>query len=303
MIVPLQIRTRPIRIVAPVVVVEFDAERGGLPRRVELLRLHRDDTSPTAGDIGLTLDEAKSALSALQQEFVVKQIGQFCSRRRKCERCGTTRRLHDSRCSHVATVLGRAYYVRERWKACPCGADGTRYLSPLKAYVSETVTPELKWLHARLGAMFPYRQALEVLGLLLPSSGRDNHVSLRSHNVSVGQATRSASPPKHEHGQQTLLAEMGVDVGYVRKAKSLEDPKPDSGSISILVAAVGPRGALPRVWASAQPRTANLPAEMAKFLGDSGFGEALHVSVISDAAADLAALADKLPHDSKWMLD
>ena len=42
---------------------------------------------------------------------------------------------------------------------------------------------------------------------------------------------------------------------------------------------------------------------MAKFLGDSGFGKALHVTVISDAAADLAALADKLPQNGTWMLD
>ena len=285
------------------VVVEFDGEPGESPRRVELLRLHRDEISPSPGDIGLTLAEAQTAMSALQQEFVAEQIGRFCRCRRKCGRCNTTRRLHDSRCSRVATVLGPAYYVRERWKACACGADGTRYLSPLKSYVSDTFTPELKWLHAKLGAMLPYRQALDVLTLLLPSSGRDNHVSLRNHTVAVGQATRLASPPHRDGAQQAPIAEMGVDVGYVRKAKRADDSKTESGSISILVAAVGPKGALPRVWASAQPRTGTLPAEMAKFLGDSGFGKALHVTVISDAAADLAALADKLPQNGTWMLD
>jgi len=42
---------------------------------------------------------------------------------------------------------------------------------------------------------------------------------------------------------------------------------------------------------------------MVKFLGDSGFGEPLHVTVISDAVADLAALADKLPQNGTWMRD
>ena len=97
-------------------VVEFEGESGESPRRVELLRLHRDDISPSPGDIGLTLAEAQTAMSALQQEFVVEQIGRFYRCRRKCERCNTTRRLHDGRCSRVATVLGPAFYVRERWK-------------------------------------------------------------------------------------------------------------------------------------------------------------------------------------------
>jgi len=49
------------------VVVEFDGEPGEPPRRVELLRLHRDNTNPSTGDIGLTLAEAQTAMSALRK--------------------------------------------------------------------------------------------------------------------------------------------------------------------------------------------------------------------------------------------
>jgi len=41
---------------------------------------------------------------------------------------------------------------------------------------------------------------------------------------------------------------------------------------------------------------------MAKFLGDSGFGKALHVTVISDAVANLASLADKMPQNGTRIL-
>ncbi len=88
------------------VVVEFDGEPGEPPRRVELLRLHRDDTNPSTGDIGLPLAEAQTAMSSLQQEFVVEQIGRFCSRRRNCGLCNTPRRLHDGRVRGSQPCLG-----------------------------------------------------------------------------------------------------------------------------------------------------------------------------------------------------
>ena len=152
--------------------------------------------------------------------------------------------------------------------------------------------------------MLPYRQALEVLGLLLPSSGRDSHVTIRNHTIEVGQAIRSSNPPHDASRNRKPIAELGIDVGYVRKAKPRSgDSQRDTGAISIVVAAVGPKGRRPRIWASAQPRATKLHAEMIKFLASSGYGSGAKVQVITDAAKDLADVSDKLPHDSRWMLD
>jgi hypothetical protein len=41
-------------------------------------------------------------------------------------------------------------------------------------------------VHAELGATMPYRQAKAVTDLLLPTSGRDNHVAIRNHTVTIG---------------------------------------------------------------------------------------------------------------------
>lgn len=286
-------------------VLEFDSANGEPPRRVEVLHLHRNTESPTEGDVGLTLAEAKTVLLSVQQDFVGEQLSRYCSARRACPRCSAVRRLHDSHCSEVRTVLGRVSYIRERWKACCCGAEERRYISPLKNYLSDACTAELKWLHAKLGAMLPYRQALEILSMFLPSSGRDSHVTLRNHTIAVGQAVQSASLPIKTHHREAV-AELGIDAGYVRKAKPRSAPsdgRRETGAISIVVAAVGPRGERPRVWASAQPRTSKLQAEMTRFLASSGYGDQAKVHVITDAAKDLADLSDKLPHDSRWMLD
>lgn len=287
-------------------VLEFYSDAGEPPRRVEVLRLHRESTNPAEGDVGLTLAEAETVLLKIQQEFVGEQLNQYCAARRTCCRCSAVRKRHDSHCSEVCTVIGRVSYVRERWKGCGCGSDGCRYVSPLKDYLREMYTAELKWLHAKLGAMLPYRQALEILSLLLPSSGRDSHVSIRNHTIEIGQAVRTSTAPNSDVHSVEPIAELGIDVGYVRKArprsKSKDSPR-ETGAISILVAAVGPRGKRPRVWASAQPRSKKLQTEMTRFLASSGYNIQAKVEVISDAAKDLADLTDKLPHDSGWMLD
>jgi hypothetical protein len=136
-----------------------------------------------------------------------------------------------------------------------------RYISPLKDYLRDTHTAEPKWLHAKLGAMLPYQQALEILALLLPSSGSESHVTLRNHTIAVGHAVQSSAPSVDNAHSPEPIAERDIDVGCVRKAKprsGTSDGKRETGAISIVVAAVGPRGKRPRVWASGRPRSSKL---------------------------------------------
>jgi len=126
------------------VVLEFDDGDSTALRRVELTRLYRDVADPKPGDIGLSLAEGKTLLQTVQQEFAMAQIQQFCELRRTCRACGAPRRRHDSHCSELKTTLGKVFYCRERWKACDCGADESRYVSPLKNYLPESSTGELE---------------------------------------------------------------------------------------------------------------------------------------------------------------
>ena len=112
------------------------------------------------------LTEGKTLLRTVQQEFVVAQLGRYCEERRICRACGALRRLHGSHCTSLKTISAAAFYRRDRWKACECGADNSRYVSPLKNYLPESTTGELRWLLASLGVMLPYRQAMRVMELL-----------------------------------------------------------------------------------------------------------------------------------------
>jgi hypothetical protein len=294
------------------IVLEFDNGDGSVVKRVEVMRLHRPIDDQTPGDVGLSLSEGKSLLNCVQQEFVVEQIERFCASHRSCVDCGVQRRLHDNHCSELKTALGKVYYCRERWKACNCGADGARYVSPLKNYLPEASTGELRWLHAELGATMPYRQSKAVMDLLLPTSGRDNHVTIRNHTVAIGKSIQHAPPVRRWCETEKPIAELGIDVGYVRRARcnrkgSGKENRAEAGnrpsSIAVVVAALGQAGKQPRVWASAMPRTRRLNQEMTRFLEDSGYGDPNEVVVLTDGARDLAGVANDLPYDNEWILD
>ena len=290
------------------IVLEFDDGQGLAVKRVELMRLHRDTAAPVPGDAGLSLAEGKSLIDCIQQEFVAEQLGRFCAARRTCATCGASRRLHDSRCSELKTTLGKVSYCRERWKGCTCGADASTYLSPLKALLVEVSTGELRWLHAELGAMMPYWQAKRVMDLLLPTSGRDSHVTIRNHTIAVGRDIQQSTHVRSWGNETKPEAELGIDVGYVRRARSNHKGKRgrdqtdnSPSSIAVVVAGLGPPGAPPRLWASALPRSKRLQVEMVKFLRDSGYEDPGEVCVLTDGALDLVGIAGELPFDSEWV--
>jgi hypothetical protein len=125
--------------------------------------------------------------------------------------------------------------------------------------------PELRWLHAKLGALLPYRQACDLMNLLIPTSGHHNHVTLRNHTIAVAKTIEQHPPPPRRRPPTRPVAELGIDVGYIRRVRGS-----NSDSIAVVAAAVGAVGSAPRVWASAVPRTKFLRTEMTTFLKDSG---------------------------------
>jgi hypothetical protein len=68
--------------------------------------------------------------------------------------------------------------------------------------------------------MMPYRQAKRVMDLLLPTAGRDSHVTIRNHTISVGESVQDAKPVRSWCNETKPSAELGIDVGYVRLARS-----------------------------------------------------------------------------------
>jgi hypothetical protein len=89
-----------------------------------------DTTAP--GDIGISLEEAKTLLSALKWQYVAAQAAEITEKARRCNRCGTCLSLKDWSRRTVHTLYGRVLQIRlsERqegrpssWQSPRSGAD------------------------------------------------------------------------------------------------------------------------------------------------------------------------------------
>nr|WP_260436476.1 hypothetical protein [Burkholderia sp. Bp9004] len=142
--------------------------------------------------------------------------------------------------------------------------------------------------------------------------GRDSHVTIRNHPVGVGKSIQGTRSVRRWCETTKPNVELGIDIGYVRRARcnrkgSSKQNRIEAGnrpsSIAVVMAALAESGKLPRVWASAMPRTKRLNQEMTRFLEDSGCGDQNEVVVLTDGARDLAGVANNLPYDNEWVLD
>src|SRR5271170_3867496 len=84
------------------------------------------------GDIDMSLEEAKTLLSALQWEFVAAQAAEITESARNCERCGARLIIKDWSRRSVHTLFGRILVQAPRLISCCCTGQGSRALSPLK---------------------------------------------------------------------------------------------------------------------------------------------------------------------------
>ena len=118
------------------------------------------------GDIGMSLEEAKTLLSALQWEFVAAQAAEITEKARRCELCGARLNIKDWARRSVQTLFGNVLVQAPRLVSCSCNGDAPRAISPLKGWLART-SQELRYQAARLGSTHSYRQAAATLHELL----------------------------------------------------------------------------------------------------------------------------------------
>ncbi|GAB7541155.1 hypothetical protein CS8_008180 [Cupriavidus sp. 8B] len=143
----------------------------------------------------------------------------------------------------------------------------------------------------------PYRQAKRVMALLLPTSGRDRHVTTRNHTVAASKSLLRAQPVRRWCKETKPNAELGIDVGYVRRARSNakgagKENRAGTGNESSSIdscrrCGIGPDRQITRAWASAMPRTKRLQEEMTRCLQDSVYEVPNDVCVLADSALPL----------------
>ena len=81
--------------------------------------------------IGLTLEEGKHLLAALQVHLVQAQAEDHSRRRRRCQRCGAQRPLKDQRSRRLVSLFGTVEVRAPRFTPCRCAVTCRRTLNPV----------------------------------------------------------------------------------------------------------------------------------------------------------------------------
>ncbi|MCC2613866.1 hypothetical protein ABK249_28505 [Neorhizobium sp. Rsf11] len=140
------------------------------------------------GEVGLSIEESKKIMAALQSAVVNHEAETYSLFRRVCPDCYTFRPVKDYTARRIRTVFGTVEVRNPRWVLCrDCHPGIAGAFAPLKEIYPDRATPELMELTARLGSMMPYRQAAKVLAEFLPVEPTETHATVRKRTIRIGE--------------------------------------------------------------------------------------------------------------------
>lgn len=139
------------------------------------------------GDIGLSIDDGKKIMAALQSAVVNHEAETYSLFRRVCPDCHTFRPIKGYRTRRIRTVFGTVAVRNPRWMLCrDCHPAMVVAFAPLQEIYPNRATPELMELTARLASMMPDRQAASVLTEFLPVEPTETHATVRKRTIGIG---------------------------------------------------------------------------------------------------------------------
>ncbi len=279
--------------------VEF-ADAGTKSGTHRVLIIGRGPESPAAGDIGLSLEEAKTLISAIESEFVSAQAAEIVEARRRCS-CGKKLAIKDWKLRRIHTTFGRVYLPSPRVLSCTCNSSQRRPISPLKGWLTRS-TNELRFLAAKLASQHSYRQAAAILHDLLGVHPRFCHVSVRAATLEAGHRLdqdqiREPFADWRRIRSAPRTVTLAFDGGYARRTR-----KGPPRNFEILTGAGEIDGKI-WVFASAHKAVAGLKRRLAAFVSRLHITSEQPIALMTDGAESLLRLRSFLPVPTRFVLD
>ncbi|WP_246763607.1 ISKra4 family transposase [Rhizobium sp. 007] len=270
------------------------------------------------GDIGLSIDDGKTIMAALQSAVVSHEAETYSLFRRVCPDCHTLRSVKDYTTRKVRTVFGAVKVRNPRWMLCEkCYPGMVAAFAPLKEICPDRATPELMELTARLGSMMPYRQAAKVLAEFLPIEPTETHATVRKRTIKIGERLddQIASEEQHARSQTDERRQMemqlpgdrrkefvvSIDTAHVRSVD-----RNSARNFELVVARCGrggrgePGGRYFTTGSTNQTALRDRALHALQQEGYCGFGD---VTVISDGAEILKRLPRAMPEPTAHIID
>ena len=174
-----------------------------------------DGISPAT--VGLTIAEGKGILESLQKEIVTAQVQQHGASIPSCPRCGRAYRTKGYYPSTLRSVYGKVGMRIRRLRGCSCAGSQSRSFSTLFTN-KNPITPELRYLTAKMAALLPFGKVADFLGELLPVSARATAGTVRNRTMKVGKRLQKSAEVLATGSSNRPCKELivGLDGGYVR---------------------------------------------------------------------------------------
>jgi len=298
------------------ITIEGKNEFGDVCRRE--MRITKSWESLFDGDIGLSIDDGKKIMAALQSAVVAHEAETYCLFRRVCPDCHTFRPVKDYTTRRIRTVFGTVKVRNPRWMLCrDCYPGMEVAFAPLMVICPDRATPELMELTARLGSMMPYRQAAKVLAEFLPIEPTESYATVRKRTIRVGerlddqimretwQATAQADDRRQLEmqlpGDRRKEFVISIDTAHVRSSE-----RNSARNFELVVARCGrggrgePGGRYFVSGSTAQHAIRDRALHALEEVGYRGFGD---VTVISDGAEILKRLPRVMPKPTTHIID
>jgi hypothetical protein len=230
--------------------------------------------------IGLTLEEGKHLLAALQVRLVRAQVDDHCHRRRRCQRCGGRRPLKDIRSRRLVSLFGQAEVRAPRFTPCRCAVTCLRTLNPV-AEIPGRCTPEYERTVAKMGSLLPYRRARTLLAEFLPLGKPQGVETTRQRTLRVG--TRLEQEAVAGAGSKSAVATtsiaLSIDGGHVRAARHYQ-----GRTFEVLLAQVSNDEGKQVVFASVPAEAASQTRQLRGVLHGLAATPTTPVTILSDGA-------------------
>jgi hypothetical protein len=270
------------------------------------------------GEIGLSVDDGKKIMAALQTAVVSQEAASYTLFRRICPDCGLLRPVKDYTTRRIRTVFGTVEVRNPRWMLCrSCHPGFALAFAPLQEICPDRATSELTELTARLGSAMPYRQAATVMAEFLPVEATETHAIVRKRTIRTGEKLdrqaaederRAASQIKDRRqlelefpGDRRREFVVSIDTAHVRSA----DPK-SGRNFELVVARCGRGGrgeAGGRYFVTAAADQNALRDRTLHALAQEGYRGFGDVAVISDGAEILKRLPRAMPKPTTHIID
>ncbi|MET4691169.1 hypothetical protein AB7M37_004808 [Sinorhizobium fredii] len=270
------------------------------------------------GDFGLSIEDGKKIMEALQNAVVNHEAETYSLYRRVCPDCHTFRAVKDYTTRRIRTVFGIVRVRNPRWMVCSdCYPGMVGAFAPLKEICPDRATSELMELTARLGSVMSYRQAANVLTKFLPVEPTETHATVRKRTIRVGEriddqvaneewlATRKMEE-RHQlemplPGDRRKEFVISIDTAHVRSAE------PNSArSFELVVARCGRGGrgdAGGRYFVTASTEQKAIRDRTLHALRREGYCGYGDVTVLSDGAEILKRLPRAMPKPTNHIID